>query len=119
MSLEYLEPSAVGCKPWFGYDCTVPNPGAIAGRTNPMTKTIGCAALALMLLGAPTLAFADSSCIAQAIEKKLAGAAKTSFLKKCDTDAATACDSQAADKKLAGAAKTSFTKKCVKDATGD
>jgi hypothetical protein len=39
-------------------------------------------------------------------------------MKKCQTDAATACDSQAADKKLAGAAKTSFTKKCVSDAVG-
>jgi hypothetical protein len=56
--------------------------------------------------------------MAQATEKKLAGAAKTSFLKKCDADATAACDTQAADKKLAGAAKTSFTKKCVKDATG-
>jgi len=57
----------------------------------------------------------------QAADKKLAGAAKTSFVKKCEkdaTDAATkACEGQAADKKLAGAAKTSFTKKCVKDAT--
>jgi hypothetical protein len=33
--------------------------------------------------------------------------------------AATAtCEAQAADKKLAGAAKNSFTKKCIKDATG-
>ena len=87
-----------------------------------MTRSIGCGVLALMLLGAPTLAYADdaapASCMAQATDKKLAGAAKTSFLKKCDTDAAASCDSQAADKKLAGAAKTSFTKKCVKDATG-
>jgi hypothetical protein len=83
-----------------------------------MTRTIGCAALAIMLLGAPTLAFADGACASQAMDKKLAGAAKTSFLKKCDADAAASCDSQAADKKLAGAAKTSFTKKCVKDATG-
>ncbi|WP_158816559.1 hypothetical protein [Methylocapsa sp. S129] len=83
-----------------------------------MTKSIGCAVLTLMLLGAPTLAFADSSCSAQAMDKKLAGAAKTSFLKKCDADASTSCDKQAADKKLAGAAKTSFTKKCVADATG-
>jgi hypothetical protein len=50
--------------------------------------------------------------------KKLAGAALTSFLKKCESDARTACDKQAADKKLSGAAKDSFTKKCVKDATG-
>ncbi len=28
------------------------------------------------------------------------------------------CDTKAADKKLSGAAKDSFTKKCVKDATG-
>jgi hypothetical protein len=83
-----------------------------------MTRSIGCAVLALMLLGAPTLAYADASCVAQATDKKLAGAAKTSFLKKCDADATAACDTQAADKKLAGAAKTSFTKKCVKDATG-
>jgi len=77
------------------------------------------AALALVLIGAPTLAFADSSCVAQATDKKLAGAAKTSFMKKCDADAATSCDKQAADKKLAGAAKNSFTKKCVSDATGE
>ena len=51
-------------------------------------------------------------------KKKLAGAALTSFMKKCESDAAAVCDSQAADKKLSGAAKTSFTKKCVKDATG-
>ena len=31
---------------------------------------------------------------------------------------ADACDLQAANKKLAGAAKDSFSKKCVKDATG-
>ena len=85
-----------------------------------MTKSVVCA-LALMLAGAPTLAFADdapATCAAQATDKKLAGAAKTSFMKKCSTDAGAACDKQAADKKLAGAAKTSFTKKCVADATG-
>lgn len=59
-----------------------------------------------------------TSCNAAATEKKLAGAAKTSFLKKCEKDAAATCDTNAADKKLAGAAKTSFTKKCVKDAVG-
>jgi len=83
-----------------------------------MIKTFALAALALALAGAPTLAYADSSCAAQATEKKLAGAAKTSFLKKCDSDAKAACDKQSVDKKLAGAAKASFTKKCVADATG-
>ena len=59
-----------------------------------------------------------------ATEKKLAGAAKTSFVTKCEKDggkgasAAAACDKQADEKKLAGAARSSFTKKCVSDAGG-
>ncbi len=82
----------------------------------------GFTAVALIALFASTAAFAaDPSCEAQATEKKLAGAAKTSFVKKCMKDssaaATTACTSQAAEKKLAGAAKDSFVKKCVKDAT--
>jgi hypothetical protein len=63
-------------------------------------------------------ASADESCKAQAADKKLAGAALTSFMTKCEKDAKTACDAQAADKKLSGAAKGSFTNKCVKDAVG-
>lgn len=58
------------------------------------------------------------TCTSQVAEKKLAGAAKTSFMKKCETDAVAKCDAAAAEKKLAGAAKTSFTKKCVSDAVG-
>lgn len=66
-----------------------------------------------------SLAHADgSSCTATVAEKKLAGAAKTSFMKKCETDAQNGCDATAMDKKLFGAAKTSFTKKCVTDAVG-
>jgi hypothetical protein len=34
------------------------------------------------------------------------------------SDAEKTCDASAAEKKLAGAAKTSFTKKCVSDAVG-
>jgi len=64
---------------------------------------------------------ANTACEAQATEKKLAGAAKTSFVNRCEKDAVDAvtktCDAQAAEKKLAGAAKTSFVKKCEKDAT--
>ena len=71
----------------------------------------------LNLHGSPAKAD-DQSCTAVATAKKLAGAAKTSFMKKCQTDAATTCDAQAADKKLAGAAKTSFSKKCVSNAVG-
>lgn len=61
---------------------------------------------------------AETSCKVQAAEKKLAGAALTSFSKKCENDAKASCDTQAADKKLRGAAKTSFTKKCVTDSVG-
>ena len=78
-----------------------------------MTKTLALAALALCIAGAPTLAFADDACMTQSMDKKLAGAAKTSFMTKCEK---TACMSQAADKKLHGAAETSFVKKCIKDA---
>ncbi len=69
---------------------------------------------------------ADSSCADRAADKKLAGAAKTSFMKKCEKDAlaaapkapsaSEACAAKAAEKKLAGAAKNSFVKKCEKDA---
>jgi hypothetical protein len=59
-----------------------------------------------------------ATCKSQATDKKLAGAALTSFMKKCETDVQAACDASAADKKLSGAAKTSFTKKCVTDAVG-
>ncbi|EIS3743516.1 hypothetical protein LO909_001229 [Aeromonas hydrophila] len=61
---------------------------------------------------------AQLQCEAQAAAKKLAGAAKTSFVGKCVKDAASAktgeCEKAAADKKLAGAAKNSFIQKCVK-----
>lgn len=59
-----------------------------------------------------------ATCEAQAAEKKLAGAAKNSFVKKCEADgagASAACEKSAADKKLAGAAKNSHIKKCMED----
>jgi hypothetical protein len=83
-------------------------------------KTVLFAAVSMLF--ASSVAFAaNPSCEAQAGEKKLAGAAKTSFVKKCEKDATEAadktCEAQAGEKKLAGAAKSSFVKKCVKDAT--
>ena len=74
--------------------------------------------IAALLLASLTSAHADGTCASNAADKKLAGAAKTSFLGKCQRDAAATCDATAATKKLVGAAKTSFTKKCVKDAVG-
>jgi hypothetical protein len=64
-------------------------------------------------------AFAQDSCESKAMGKDgkpLAGAAKTSFMKKC---MAQACATKAVGsdgKPLAGAAKTSFMKKCEKGA---
>ncbi|MBV9555964.1 MAG: hypothetical protein JO254_02685 [Pseudolabrys sp.] len=79
-------------------------------------------ALALAFSLAATGAFAQSgTCKTNAKGsdgKMLAGAAMSSYMKKCQADAAKSCDSQAAEKKLSGAAKTSFTKKCVSDAVG-
>ena len=80
-------------------------------------KSIAIAAAFCMLAGS---AFAQgATCKLQATDKKLAGAAMTSFMKKCEKDASASCDKAAADKKLSGAAKTSFTTKCVKDASGN
>lgn len=77
---------------------------------------------ALVAVGTSVAHAASATCEAQAIDKKLSGAARTSFIKKCDKDAASAaqktCDAQAVERKLAGAAKTSFTQKCVRDANG-
>ena len=41
--------------------------------------------------------YAADTCKAQADAKKLAGAALTSFMKKCENDAKATCDKQAAD----------------------
>ena len=60
-------------------------------------------------------AMAQETCESKAVGKDgkaLAGAAKTSFMKKCMADS---CETKAVGsdgKKLAGAAKTSFMKKC-------
>ena len=80
-----------------------------------MKKLMIAATLAFAMSHA---AFAAETCEAQADAKKLAGAARASFTKKCEADSAkpASCDDQAAAKKLAGAAKTSFVKKCETDA---
>ena len=80
-----------------------------------MLRTVVAAAVLVAGCG---LAHADGTCKSSATDKKLAGAALTSFMKKCEKDATATCDTSAKDKKLAGAAKTSFTKKCVNDAVG-
>ncbi|OAF18432.1 hypothetical protein [Bradyrhizobium neotropicale] len=60
-------------------------------------------------------AFAEDTCESKAVGKDgkpLAGAAKTSFLKKCKADACAPKAVGSDGKPLAGAAKNSFMKKC-------
>jgi hypothetical protein len=61
-------------------------------------------------------AIAQSSCATKAVSKDgkpLAGAARTSSVKKCCEDSAVSKDG----KPLSGAAKTSYVKKCQADAS--
>ena len=92
-----------------------------------MKKTLLTALISGCALFASHAFAADAACEAKAVDKNgkaLAGAAKTSFMKKCEKDAggataAASCESKAVDKNgkaLAGAAKTSFIKKCAADA---
>jgi hypothetical protein len=82
-------------------------------------RAIGLGSIVMaFLLPLASWAADGASCTASATEKKLAGAAKSSFMKKCEKDAAATCDAAAVEKKIFGAAKNSFTKKCVKDAVG-
>jgi hypothetical protein len=77
-------------------------------------RRMALALAACMISAAPAFA----TCKSDAAEKKLAGAALTSFMTKCERDANTACEADSTARKLAGAAKTSHMTKCVKDAVG-
>jgi len=76
-----------------------------------------------IMLAALITAFAAGSAMAQSCESKamgkdgkpLAGAAKTSFVKKCKEDTCEAKAMGKDGKPLSGAAKTSFMTKCVKE----
>jgi hypothetical protein len=102
-----------------------------------MLKTLStslalCAALLLAApvhaashAGAP-MAKGASACEKSADDKKLAGAARNSHIKKCEADAGggaakgnPACEKSADDKKLAGAARNSHIKKCNADGGPD
>jgi psiF repeat-containing protein len=61
---------------------------------------------------------AFATCKADADAKHLAGAARTSFMTKCEKDAKAACEADSNSKRLAGAARTSHMTKCVADAVG-
>jgi opacity protein-like surface antigen len=82
-----------------------------------MMKRIFLAAIvAVFAIGS---AVAQESCESKAVGKDgkaLAGAAKTSFMKKCMADSCATKAVGSDGKPLAGAAKTSFMKKCEKGA---
>ncbi len=84
-----------------------------------MKKILLAAALALAATGA----YADETCKTKAVSKDgkpLAGAALTSFMKKCTKDATAECDKDKGSdgKPLKGAAKTSHMKSCVAEKVG-
>jgi hypothetical protein len=86
-------------------------------RVRPMLRKMMLAALVVTFAGGAALA--QETCDSKAVGKDgkpLAGAAKTSFMKKCMADT---CATKAVGqdgKPLSGAAKTSFMKKCEKGA---
>jgi hypothetical protein len=82
-----------------------------------MLRKLMLAAFVLTFAGGT--AFAQDACETKAVGKDgkpLAGAAKTSFMKKCMADACATKAVSADGKPLSGAAKTSFMKKCEKGA---
>lgn len=91
-----------------------------------MKKLINVLALAAAMFAVPAFASTHKDapemtpaggCEAAAAEKKLSGAAQTSFLEKCRRTAPkSACETKANEKKLSGAARTSFLEKCRKTA---
>jgi hypothetical protein len=91
--------------------------GTKASKERDMLKSVFLAAMiATFAVGA---AMAQETCESKAVGKDgkaLAGAAKTSFMKKCMADSCATKAVSADGKPLAGAAKNSFMKKCEKGA---
>ena len=82
-----------------------------------MLRKVMLAALVVAFAGGS--AFAQETCESKAMGKDgkaLAGAAKTSFMKKCMADTCATKAVSADGKPLSGAAKNSFMKKCEKGA---
>jgi hypothetical protein len=80
-----------------------------------MLRKVMLAALVATFAGGAALA--QESCDSKAVGKDgkpLAGAAKTSFMKKCMADSCAAKAMSSDGKPLSGAAKTSFMTKCEK-----
>ena len=80
-----------------------------------MRKQLIIATLFMILSG---VVHAQDTCMSKSVQKKLAGSAKTNFLKKCESEAKLVCENDDVSKRTSGAAKASHIKKCVKDAVG-
>jgi hypothetical protein len=86
-------------------------------REKDMFRKVMLAALVVAFAGGSALA--QDACESKAVGKDgkpLAGAAKTSFMKKCMADQCATKAVSSDGKPLSGAAKTSFLKKCEKGA---
>ncbi len=87
-----------------------------------MKKLLTACTIALGLFAGQAFA-ASPACEKSADDKKLAGAARSSHIKKCDRESGAAkasagspaCTASADSKKLAGAARKSHIKKCTMD----
>ncbi|MDR2187286.1 MAG: hypothetical protein LBE62_04435 [Azonexus sp.] len=87
-----------------------------------MNKMLAAILVALFTVGVAQAQTDADKCAARAVDKNgkaLAGAARDSFMKKCQEEGiSAACESRAIGKNgkaLAGAAKTAFMKKCEAD----
>lgn len=80
------------------------------------------AAVLLAVVTSPSIAATPSlECTRLADEKRLVGAAKSSYLRKCEADAdggvLGSCQRAAESKKLAGATRNGHIKRCLADNT--
>jgi hypothetical protein len=77
-------------------------------------RMISCIAMVVLATAFSAAAEAQQpTCIVQAIEKKLAGPARSQFMDKCATDMQSTCEKLAYQRRLDGAERTLFIKNCV------
>jgi len=62
---------------------------------------------------APPAFAQQATCILQAVEKKLTGAARNDFLEKCEVTVREACEKLAEQRRLSGPEKALFMNTCV------
>jgi hypothetical protein len=84
-------------------------------RREPVRYVIAATLAALLT----TAAYAQRpTCILQAVEKKLAGPARTNFMHKCQTEVESVCANLAEQRKLEGPARSLFLSNCVNTYVG-